>query len=67
METVIIWATGTVLVGFGMFLWGMLSGSEREKAHTDGAWVDGFRDGWEACQKFEQDMNSVWTLTGKNL
>jgi hypothetical protein len=60
METVIMWGTGTVLVGFGMFLWGMLVRAQQYTVQLDRAYTDGFRDGWEAAERFDDDVRIIW-------
>jgi hypothetical protein len=51
---------GAVLFGFGMFLWGTLTGEKTQAGRVDRAYTDGFRDGWEACEQFDDDVNVIW-------
>jgi NADH:ubiquinone oxidoreductase subunit 3 (subunit A) len=51
---------GVVLFGFGMFLWGTLVRSEQHQRQKDGAYTDGFRDGWEAAEQFDNDVRIIW-------
>jgi hypothetical protein len=60
MGMVITCAVAGVLFGFCMFLWGMLSGWERSSSRLELSWADGFRDGWEACEQFDDDVRVVW-------
>ena len=57
---VALYAVGTVLFGFAMFLWGTLTQVDEKSAAVDRAWTDGFRDGWEACERFDRDVRLVW-------
>jgi hypothetical protein len=60
MGTLVTCAVGAVLFGFGMFLWGTLTGWDRCVSKLERQWVDGFRDGWEACERFDDDVRVVW-------
>jgi hypothetical protein len=48
------------LYGFGMFLWGTLSERNHQSVRMSNEWTDGFRDGWEAAEKFDDDVRTVW-------
>jgi hypothetical protein len=48
------------LYGFGMFLWGTLSEKDRETERLSNEWADGFRDGWEAAENFDNDVRTIW-------
>jgi hypothetical protein len=52
--------TGAVLFGFGMFLWGTLVRAEQYTVQLDRAYTDGFRDGWESAERFDDDVRIIW-------
>jgi len=53
-------ACGAVLFGFGMFLWGTLVERGASAQRMTDEWLNGFRDGWEAAEDFDNDVRLVW-------
>ena len=52
--------TGAILFGFGMFLWGTIVRSDQHRRHIDRSYTEGFRDGWEAAEHFDDDVRVIW-------
>jgi len=48
--------------GWGMFLLGTLMETAENRQRVTEAWLDGFRDGWEACEQFDRDVRIVWEV-----
>jgi hypothetical protein len=53
-------AATTVLFGFGMFLWGTLVERGMNTERMTEEWLNGFREGWEAAEQFDNDVRLVW-------
>jgi hypothetical protein len=51
---------GMGLYGFGMFLAGTISERKVHAARLERERTCGFRDGWEAAEKFDDDVRIVW-------
>jgi len=49
-----------VAFGLGMFLLGTLVEVQANRRRVTDAWLDGFRDGWEASVQFDNDVRIVW-------
>jgi hypothetical protein len=46
--------------GVGMFLWGQLTVRDSCTARRELAYLDGFREGWEAAVRLESDVKVIW-------
>jgi hypothetical protein len=51
---------GAGLFGFGMYLWGTITGQARAADRLADEWHDGFREGWNACADLDADMTIIW-------
>ena len=49
-----------IVYGFGMFVWGGLSVKDTGPDRMHEEWLHGFRDGWEAAERFDDDVRIVW-------
>ena len=57
--------TATLIViaaafGVGAVLWGQLTVRNTCTARRELAYLDGFRDGWEAAVRLESDVKVIW-------
>ena len=55
-----VWITVGSMYGFGMFLAGSLFAQARQTERLVSEWLNGFRDGWEAAEQFDNDVQLVW-------
>jgi hypothetical protein len=49
-----------VAFGFGMFLLGQLVTRQHCRDNETAEWLDGFREGWEAAEQFDNDVRIIW-------
>jgi hypothetical protein len=58
--SVLFYAGCMVVYGFCMFLVGTMAERTRTSDRLVSEWLDGFRDGWEAAEQFDNDVRMIW-------
>jgi hypothetical protein len=54
------YATAMIVYGFSMFLIGTMVEQTRTSGRMLTEWLNGFRDGWEAAEQFDNDVRIIW-------
>jgi len=55
-----LYGASMVVYGFSMFLIGTMVEQTRATQRMLDEWLNGFRDGWEAAEQFDNDVRIVW-------